>query len=127
VLTGTDPIDSLAAQSTQRQGYREKAGRWGMSNARNSDIVKQVLQRRPNAKAGDIIEPFAYQGGWSIIRVDEAEPVRPMTYDEARSEVQGDYMEERQADLTKEWLNTLRTKYRVKINERALESMLATK
>jgi peptidyl-prolyl cis-trans isomerase SurA len=125
--SGIVPFDTLAAQNTQRQGYRERAGKWPMNSARNTDLVKQVLDRKPNAKAGDIIEPFAYQGGWSIVRVDQVEPVRPMTYEEARSEVQGDFMDERQKQLTKEWLDTLRVKYRVKINERALESLLAAK
>jgi peptidyl-prolyl cis-trans isomerase SurA len=127
VRKGDVPFDTLAAKNTQRQGYRERGGHWAAATARNADIVKQVLERRPGAKPGDILEPFSYQSGYSIIRVDSVEASHPMTYEEARSEVQGDYLEDLQKDMTKEWLDSLRLKYRVKINERALESMLAAK
>jgi peptidyl-prolyl cis-trans isomerase SurA len=124
---GEISFDTLAAKNTQRQGYRERGGHWTAATSKNADIVKQVLDRKPGAKPGDILEPFSYQSGYSIIRVDSVEGPRPMSYEEARSEVQGDYLEDLQKEMTKEWLDTLRTKYRVKINERALESMLAAK
>jgi len=120
-------FDTLAAQQTERQGYRERAGRWDLSTAKNSDIIKQVLDRRPNAKAGEILEPFPYQGGFSIVRIDKIEAPRQMTYEEAKPEVQGDYIESAQKQLQKEWLDTLRLKYRVKINDQTLRAALAAK
>ncbi len=126
-LNGTIPFDTLAAQRTQRQGYRERAGHWPLASARNADIVKQVSDRLPNPSTGAILKPFAYQGGWSVIRVDSVEKSRPMTYDEARVEVQGDYVDYRQKELAKEWLSTLRLKYKVKVDERALKSALASR
>lgn len=127
IAGGAVPFDTMAAQLTQRQGYRERAGKWSLATARNADIVKQVLDRAPDAKAGTILKPFAYQGGWSVIRVDEAQKSRPMSYEEAKSEVQGDYIDYRQKEITREWLNALRLKYQVKIDERAVKSALAAK
>ncbi|MEP7219189.1 MAG: peptidylprolyl isomerase, partial [Bacteroidota bacterium] len=125
--SGSVPFDTLAARNTQRQGYRERAGRWEPAIAKNADLVKQVLDRQPNPKSGDILEPFSYQGGYSIIRVNSVEPAREMTYDEAKTEVQGDYVEEYQKQLQKEWLDTLRLKYHVKINDQTLRAALAGK
>lgn len=127
VKSGTTPFDTLAAQNTQRQNYRERAGRWEPATPKNADLVKQVLSKKPDAKPGDILEPFPYQTGWSIIRVNSVEPPRQMTYDEAKSEVTGDYIDDLQKDLSKEWIDTLRLKYRVKINDQVLGSALATK
>jgi len=126
-LKGSIPFDTMAAQLTQRKGYRERAGHWDLADARNADIVKQVLDRFPGAKAGDILKPFAYQGGWSIIRVDTVAPSRPMAYEEARTEVQGDYVDYLQKQLTSEWMDTLRLKYGVKIDERAVTNALASR
>ena len=127
VKSGDVPFDTLAAQSTERQGYRERAGRWDLSTAKNSDIVKQVIDRHPSAKAGDVFEPFPYQGGFSIVRVNQLEAPRLMTYDEAKGDVQGDYFEEMQNQLKKEWLDTLRLKYPVKVNDQALRAALSAK
>jgi peptidyl-prolyl cis-trans isomerase SurA len=127
IKSGTVPFDTLAAQNTERQGYRERAGHWDLATGKNADLVKQVLERHPNAKPGDLFEPFPYQGGFSIVRVDQAEASRLMTYDEAKGDVQGDYFEEMQNQLKKEWLDTLRLKYRVKIDDQALRAALSTK
>ena len=48
-----------------------------------------------------------------------------MTYEEAKPEVQGDFIDDLQTDLTREWLDTLRLKYRVKVDEKALKNALA--
>jgi peptidyl-prolyl cis-trans isomerase SurA len=125
--SGAEPFDTLAAHYTQRQDFRERAGHWALANAKNADIVKQVLDRAPNPKPGDILEPFEYQGGWSIVRIDSVEAPRPMTYEEAKPEVQGDFIDDLQKDLTREWLDTLRLKYRVKIDEKTLKNALAAK
>ncbi|MCC7436966.1 MAG: peptidylprolyl isomerase [Armatimonadetes bacterium] len=124
---GTIPFDSLAAQYTQRPGYREKRGRWGLATAKGSDIVKQVLQRKPDAKVGDLIPPFEYQSGWSIVRVNEVEPPRPMSFQEAESELRSNYIDDLQSRLKKEWMKELRGKYSVKIDGAVLAKALAAK
>jgi len=126
-LAGTTPFDSLAARYTQRRNFREKAGHWELSTAKNKDIVRKVLEQKPDVKAGEILAPFTYQSGWSIIRVDTVQAPRRMTYEEAKSEVTGDYMDYRQEQLKDEWISELRKKTSVKINERALDKALASK
>lgn len=123
----TVPFDSLAVQYTQRPGYREKRGRWGLATVKGSDLVKQVLQRKPDAKAGDIIPPFEYQSGWSIVRVDEIEPSRPMSFQEAENELRSDYIDDLQNRLKGEWIKELRGKYAVKIDEAVLSKALTAK
>lgn len=124
---GAEPFDTLAARHTQRKDFRERGGKWLLANAKNADIVKQVLARVPNPKPGQILEPFEYQGGFSVVRIDSVEASRPMTYEEARPEVQGDFIDDLQAELTNEWLGTLRMKYRVKVDEKVLKNALAAR
>lgn len=124
-LKGGTPFDTMAAQLTQRKDFRDRGGKWDQASAKNADIVKQVLERSPNVKAGDILPPFAYQGGWSIVRVDAVKPSVPMTYEEAKPQVQGDYLDFVQKQLSEEWLATLRLKHGVKVNDKVLKSALA--
>ncbi len=124
IAKGTVPFDTLATQRTQREGYRDNGGRWGISNAKNSELVAQVLKVEPRPKQGQILPAFQYQGGWSIVRIDSVEAARPMTFDEARTEVQGDFIDNLQKELTKEWIDQLRSKYTVKINDAVLNAAL---
>lgn len=127
IRSGAAQFDTVATQSTQRQGYRDRAGRWEPATAKNADLVKQVLTKMPNPKPGDLISPFPYQGGWSVVRINSVEAPRMMTYEEAKSEVTGDYIDDLQKDLSNEWIDTLRLKYRVKVNDQTLNKALASK
>lgn len=120
-------FDSIAAQLTQRAGYRDKGGKWTLSNAKNADIVKQVLERAKDPKPGMILEPFEYQSGHSIIRIDQYEAPRVMTYEEAKPEVMSDYIDYLQKKLQDEWIDTLKLKYRVKVDDRSLNQALAVR
>ncbi|MEO5928558.1 MAG: peptidylprolyl isomerase [Candidatus Kapaibacterium sp.] len=124
---GTVPFESLAAQNTQRPDYRERSGRWSMATAQEVDLVREVLQRKPNPKAGEILKPFEFQGGYSLVRVERADPARQMTYDEAKSMVQKEYLGEYQKQIQKEWMDALRLRYRVDINDAALRSLFAAR
>lgn len=120
-------FDSVAAQMTQRAGYREKGGKWPLSNAKNTDLVRQVLERTKDPRPGTIVGPFAYQGGQSIVRIDQYEAPRTMTYEEARPEVMSDFIDYLQKKLQDEWIDTLRLKYRVRVDDRTLNQALAAR
>ncbi|MDB5033530.1 MAG: surA [Chlorobi bacterium] len=124
---GTTPFESLAAQNTQRPDYRGRNGRWSLATAQEADLVREVLQRKPSPKSGEILKPFEFQGGYSVVRVERVEPARQMTYDEAKSMVQKEYLGEYQKQIQKEWLDALRLRYRVDINETALRSLFAAR
>ncbi len=125
--SGTIPFDTLAAQRTERKEFRDRGGKWALASARNADIVAQVLKVNPNPKPGEILPPFSYQGGWSIVHIDSVESPRPMTFEEARSEVQGDFMDNLQKELSADWVRSLRATYPVRINDKALKEALTTK
>ncbi len=118
------PFDSLAAVYTQRQGYRDRKGHWDLATAKNKDIVRKVLELKPNVKAGDILEPFQYQSGWSLVRVDTVQGPRPMEYAEAKNDVTGDYMDYMQDQLKAKWIAELRSRINVKIDESTLKKVL---
>ncbi|HEY3874312.1 MAG TPA: hypothetical protein VGM92_02460, partial [Candidatus Kapabacteria bacterium] len=65
----------------------------------------------------EIKEPFAFQGGYSIIRINKRDPLHQKTFAEARQEVASAYQDERAQELRSEWVDELRSKYNRKINE----------
>jgi peptidyl-prolyl cis-trans isomerase SurA len=120
-------FDSLAAALTQRAGYRDKGGKWALSGAKNADLVRQVLERAKDPKPGTMVGPFAYQGGHTLVRIDQHEAPRTMTYEEARPEVMSDFIDYLQKKLQDDWIDTLKLKHRVKIDDRALSQALAVR
>ena len=119
-----EEFGKLAAEATERMGYREKKGVWPMNDARNSDLVRSALERSPDPKVGEIIGPFRSGAGWSVVRVDEVARPRPMTYEEARGEVMGDFNDWKEQTLRETMLASLRKKFDVDIDEDALEEAL---
>lgn len=115
---------TLASNYTERQGYREKSGKWEMNGPTNSELVRKVLETTPNPKAGMILEPIKYQGAWSILRIDEVAPAHQESYEEARSEVMADYNDWREKKLRNDMIASFRSKYSVTINEKALDAAL---
>jgi parvulin-like peptidyl-prolyl isomerase len=73
-----------------------------------------------NFMVDEIKEPFAFQGGYSIARVNRRDPPHQKTFAEARQEVASQYQDERAQELRTEWVEELRTEYDRQINEQAL-------
>ncbi|MBL0333456.1 MAG: peptidylprolyl isomerase [Chlorobiota bacterium] len=113
-------FDSLASIYTQRLGYRERKGKYDVNTSKNSELVKLIFEKFKNLKTGDILEPMKYQDGYSIFKIDSYEPEKEMTYNEARQEISGDFMDYKSQKMTRDWLLGLGKKYGVKINSSIL-------
>lgn len=111
------PFDSLAVKYTERAGMRDKKGDWGLVDASESEIAWKAW----NMKVNEVSEPFGFQGGFSIIKVTGKEPSRIKTFEEAFGEVASAVQEQELKRLEKEWVESLKKKYKVVINEKALE------
>lgn len=110
-------FDSLAEKYTERPGMKEKKGDWGLVSSSENEIAWKAW----NMKVNEISEPIKFQGGYSIIKVTGKEPSRVKTFEEAFSEVASAVQEQELKRLEKEWVESLKKKYKVVINEKALE------
>lgn len=125
VAANPSGFDEIAAQQTQRPGFREKKGRYEPATAKNADLVRQVLALGIKLDEGQVLAPIKNGQGWSIIRINSIAMPRTMTYEEARME--GAFIDDFQKELEREWLSGLRLKYKVKIDDRALKTALAAR
>ena len=113
-LTEGDKVfDTLAAQNTQRAGYREKKGKWGKVTPKNNKLARIAADK--NAQSGMIIEPQPYEKGFSIIKINSFEPVRQKTFEEAIPDFAPAFQDQIQKKLTSSWLSELKVKFNVKI------------
>lgn len=118
-------LAEIAEKRTERMGYRQKRGAWPMSGPKHSELVKTVLKMHPDPKAGTIVEPFNSGGGFSVIRIEEVQDPRQLSWEEARPEVMGDYNDYREAELRSQLLDRLESKFGVEIDEKNLRRALS--
>lgn len=111
-----ESFDDLARQYTERPGFKEKAGRWGLLQKDENEIAKKAF----NFVTEEIKEPFRFQAGYSIVRLNKRVPAMQKTFDEARQEAGSQYQEAKSQELRKAWVDGLRKKYNRKISKETL-------
>jgi peptidyl-prolyl cis-trans isomerase SurA len=117
INAGVD-FGELAARQTQRSGYKEKKGDWGLQAQSANDLAKQAFLMQPGWVEG----PIAFQYGHSLIKMTGKEAAREKTFEEAQSEVSSKYQESESKRLEREWIDSLKKKFNVSVDEQALKN-----
>lgn len=110
-------FDSAAALYNKRGNTIHSRGVWGLQPVSTNEVTKQAW----TWKESDTLRYVPRDGGFSFIKVLEKDPARQKTFEEAQSEVSGAYQESETKRLSDLWVEALRAKYPVKINEEALK------
>ncbi|MDP4219402.1 MAG: peptidylprolyl isomerase [Bacteroidota bacterium] len=110
-------FDSLAKKYTERPGFKEKAGHWGLMTKDENEMSKKAF----SFTVDDVREPFSFQSGFSIVKLNRRVPITAKTYEEAKQEVASQYQDELSNELRLEWVSDLRKKYKRQINTKVIE------
>lgn len=102
-------FDELAREFTERPGYKERDGNFGLVDAKGTQIATEANKLK---NPGDFSSPFSNSGGFSIVRLNEKDPARTKTFEEARAEVAGSFQELESKRLEKEYIESLRNFYK---------------
>ncbi|HEX9614434.1 MAG TPA: peptidylprolyl isomerase [Bacteroidota bacterium] len=111
-----EDFGDLAEEFTVRSGFKEKRGEWGLLPAGTNQLLTKV---GPLA-VDSISEPFKFESGWSIVKVLGKDTARVKTFEEARPEVTSNYQDQASKQREREWIETLRKRYGVEIDEEKL-------
>ncbi len=114
-------FDELAEKFTQRDKYREKKGSWGVVSVQQNALAA-FAKERSITKSGTVFGPVTYDGGFSIIRVNEYLPVRMKTFEEAIADFAPAYQDAVQKQLTNQWLESVKKRFPIVINMKAIDS-----
>jgi len=117
-----DDFELLAEQHTQRAGYREKKGKWGLCYTKDSKIAQMVDTLKPTV--GTILPPRPFERGYSIIKVNKFEGPRQKTFDEAIPDFAPEVQDILQKQLTERWLQQLKSKFKVNIDNKKVNSVI---
>jgi peptidyl-prolyl cis-trans isomerase SurA len=105
---GEVSFDSLA-KKTEKATMILKEGKYDKTATSNSELAKIAFDLE---KEGDISEIFPNSSGYSIIRLDQKDPARIKTFDEAKPEVTGSFQELESKRLENNYIELLKKKYK---------------
>jgi peptidyl-prolyl cis-trans isomerase SurA len=118
MLNAGASFDSLAALYTERSAKKKDGGRYELQPVDHSDFY---LEANKIANVGSYTEPIVFSGGHSIFKLNERQPARIKTFEEAKAEVSGVYQEMLSKKLENDYLTSLEKRYKPKIYYDKLE------
>lgn len=115
-------FEELAAQYTQRSGFREKSGKMGLVSGKSNKYGKLLYER--NIFDPIIAKPIQVENGYSIMKINKYEAPRLKTFEEAIPDFASKLQEQYQKELLNNWLNSIKKNFPVKINQKNVEQVL---
>lgn len=112
-------FDSLAAQYTERNNMKPKAGNYGLVAVDYSPLASKANELL--SQPGTYSEPFPYSGGFAIVKLIAKDKSHPKSFEEAKAEVSGAYQEAESKRLEQAYLESLKKRYDPQLNYDALE------
>ena len=117
LLKGAD-FGETAAKYTTRSDYKAKKGEWGL----RPDSLNELTKAASAMAIDSIAPPIQFLGGWSVIKVLGKDKARAKTFDEMRAELTTKIQNEQGKRLEEEWIDSLKRKYPVDIDEGVLKN-----
>jgi len=108
LLSDGENFDSLAAKHTERPGYKEKLGNFGLKDTKADQLSIEADLLKEH---GDFSKPIKFSGGFSIVKLNFKEPSRLKTFEEAKPEVSGSFQEAESKRLEQNYIDRLSKKY----------------
>lgn len=115
-------FEELAAQYTQRSGFREKSGKMGLVSGKSNKYAKLLYER--NITDTIIVKPIQIDNGYTIMKINKYEEPRLKTFEEAIPDFASKLQEQYQKELLNNWLNNIKKTFPVKINKKNVEQVL---
>ena len=106
-------FDSLAALYTERSAKKKDGGRYELQSVDYSEFYKEANKV---SNVGSYTDPVVFSGGYSIFKLNERQPARIKTFEEAKAEVSGEYQEMLSKKLENDYLTSLDKRYKPKMN-----------
>jgi len=106
-------FDSLAALYTERSAKKRDSGHYELQSVDYSEFYKEANKI---SNVGSYTEPVVFSGGYSIFKLNERQPARIKTFEEAKAEVSGEYQEMLSKKLENDYLTSLDKRYKPKMN-----------
>ncbi len=115
-------FDELAEKYTEREGYKERKGRWEPLSETDNPLALRAFEMQP----GEISKPFRFENGHVIIKLIKIDPPRIKTFEECGAELSSKYQEAETKRLEGLWIDSLKQIFPVKRFDEKLKDAFST-
>lgn len=116
-------FDSLATLYTERRDKKKDGGFYGLQAV---DFNGTYEEANKIPEVGQYTEPFNFGGGFVILKLEQREPAREKTFEEAKAEVSGEYQEMLSKKLENDYITSLKNRYEPEYDYDELENAFKT-
>ncbi|MBT8377798.1 MAG: peptidylprolyl isomerase [Ignavibacteria bacterium] len=116
-------FDSLAALYTERPGKKEAKGFYELQDVNFSDFSKEANKIETVSKYS---KPVPFAGGYSIFKLNDRQPARLKSFEEAKAEASGEYQEMMSKKLESDYIKSLEKRYEPEMDYDVLEKAFST-
>jgi len=117
-------FDSIAALYTERPGKKEVKGFYELQDVNFSDFSKEANKIQ---KVDEYSKPVPFSGGYSIFKLNDRQPERLKTFEEAKAEASGEYQEMLSKKLESDYIKSLEKRYEPEMYYDVLEKAFTTR
>ncbi|MGB5530831.1 MAG: peptidylprolyl isomerase [Ignavibacteriaceae bacterium] len=118
MLSDGAEFDSVAALYTERPAKKKDRGYYELQGVEFNDFY---IEANKITSVGTYTKPIVFTGGYSIFKLNDRQPDRLKTFDEAKAEVSGEYQEMLSKKLENDYLTGLEKRYQPEIYYDKLE------
>jgi peptidyl-prolyl cis-trans isomerase SurA len=116
-------FDSLATLYTERRDKKKDGGFYGLQAV---DYNSTYEEANKIPEVGQYTEPFSFGGGFVILKLEQRDPAREKTFEEAKAEVSGEYQEMLSKKLENDYITSLKNRYEPEYDYDELENAFKT-
>jgi len=124
IRAGKITFEDAATTYTQRNAYRDRMGRYGFLPATHP-LAKAA--NNVDLQKGDFTQAFRYENGYAIVKLNDIDPERKKTLEEALPLISHQVQSDFQKELEQNWLNRLQRDYKITINQKLVNEVFGKK
>ncbi|MCW8816561.1 MAG: peptidylprolyl isomerase [Ignavibacteriaceae bacterium] len=118
MLNNGAAFDSIAALYTERIAKKKDKGYYELKDVDFNDFY---IEANKISDVGTYTKPEVFAGGYAIFKLNDRQPARLKTYEEAKAEVSGEYQEMLSKKLENDYITSLENRYKPQIYYDKLE------
>jgi len=112
MITSGAEFDSIAALYTERTAKKKDRGHYDLQDVDFNDFYKEANKI---SEVGMYTKPEVFSGGYAIFKLEDRQPARLKTFEEAKAEVSGEYQEMLSKKLENDYVTSLENRYKPEI------------
>lgn len=120
IRRGEDFLELLRSHTLDKAGLKNAGDLGWIEKGKVAEKYAPLFELPQNG----VSEPIRSDQAWHLVRVNEIQPERPLSFEEAREKIRTTLLEKKKHDARERWIAKLREAGQIEINEAGIEAFV---